>query len=285
MIMQPAILLKTLILALLLLVIQRGNAHSAEDNLAEDKRLVCCLQPNPDTAELFKNAERYYKQFKPKEAAAELEKVLQLEPENFEALAKLARAHIDIGDMIPQTASDGQEKRMKEYKTAEGYARKAIAANPNSTWGYFYVAASLGNVAMLSSVGTQIDLAGEIRGAVEKAIALDPQNGFAYCVYGIWHRKMAEIGKTKRMFASLVYGRAVPAGTLEKSVEYLKKAVMLNPTVIVSRLELAKSYVAMENWPLARTILASIRELPIQFSDDASHKQKAEVLLQEIKER
>jgi len=284
MIMRPTIFLKTLILGLLFLVIQHGIVNSAEDS-TEDKKLVCCRPASPETAQLIKNAERYYKQFKPKEAAAELQKALQLEPENFEVLAKLSRAYIDIGDMIPQTGSDWQEKRMKEYRTAEDYARKAIAVNPSSTWGYFYVAASLGNVAMLSSVGTQIDLAGEIRGAVEKAIALDPQNGFAYCVYGIWQRKMAEIGKTKRVFASLVYGRTIPAGTLEKSVEYLKKAVTLNPAVIVGRLELAKSYVAMENWPLARTTLASIRELPIQFSDDANHKQKAEVLLQEIKER
>ncbi len=56
-----------------------------------------------------------------------------------------------------------------------------------------------------------------------------------------------------RMFASLLYGRSLPAGNVEKSVEYLKNAVAINPTVIASRLELAKSYAAAENWPLARS--------------------------------
>jgi len=65
----------------------------------------------------------------------------------------------------------------------------------------------------------------------------------------------------------------------------LRKAVALDPTVIASRLELAKSYVAVENWTLARKFLVSVRGLPIQFSDDAKHKQKAEQLLEEIKER
>jgi regulator of microtubule dynamics protein 3 len=283
--MHPSTLWRLLILFFPILWIQPGSAHSANETLAEDMRTGCCRNANPDAAQMLNNAEGFYKQFKPKEAAAELQKVLQLEPQNFEALTKLSRAHVDIGDMIPQSAPDWQDKRMKEYRAAEDYARKAIAVNPKSTWGYFYVAASLGNIAMLSPVGTQIDLAAEIRGSVEKAIALDPQNGFAYCVYGIWHRKMAEIGKTKRMFASLVYGRSVPAGTIEKSIEYLRKAVALNPTVIVSRLELGKSYIAAENWPLARNALASIRELPIQFSDDSNHKQKAEALLEEIKER
>jgi tetratricopeptide (TPR) repeat protein len=282
--MQPTILLHYLILGFLLFI-EAGAAHSSDIALAEDGRNACCRYAGPDVTQLLKNAERLYSQFKPKEAVAELHKVLQIEPQNFEALAKLTRAHIDIGDMIPQSAHDWQERRMKEYRTAEDYARKAITANPSSTWGHFYVAASVGNIAILSPVGKQIDLAGEIRSAVEKAIALDPQNGFAYHAYGVWHRKMAEIGKTKRMFASLVYGRSVPAGTLEKSIEYLRKAVALNPTVIVSRLELARTYVATENWPLAHNLLSSIRELPVQFSDDARHKQKAEELLEEIKER
>jgi hypothetical protein len=200
-------------------------------------------------------------------------------------MSKLARVHIDLGDMIPESTPDWEVKRLKYYQIAEQYARGAVKADPNGTWGHFYVAASLGSVATVSPVATQIDLAGEIRGAVEKAITLDPQNGFAYHVYGVWHRKMAEIGKASRMFASLLYGRSIPKGSMEKSIEYLNKAIALNPTVIVSRLELAQSYVAVENRPLARNLLTSIRELPVQFSDDAKHKHKAEQLLAEIKER
>jgi len=260
-------------------------AHGADALSTEDEKAACCREVETDIARLHKNAERLYAQFKPKDAANELQKILQRDGQNFEALAKLARAHIDIGDMIPGSSQDAQDRRMKEYRTAEDYARKAIKVNPNSAWGHFYVAASLGNMAMLSPVAKQIDMAGEIRGAIEKAIALDSQNGFAYHVYGVWHRKMAEIGKASRMVVSIFYGRSIPTGSLEKSIEYLRKAVALNPTVIVSRLELARSYAAVENWPLARNSLTSIRELPIKFSDDAKHKEKAEQLLDEIKER
>ncbi|HTN71272.1 MAG TPA: hypothetical protein VMO00_09295 [Methylomirabilota bacterium] len=282
--MRPLILLHCGIVIFSLFT-QPGSAHSSDAALAEDARTGCCRQAGPDIKQLLKNADRLHAQFKAKEAAGELQKVLQQEPQNFEALAKLSRAHIDIGDMIPESAEDWQEKRMKEYRAAEDYARKAVRVNSNSTWGYFYIAASLGNMAGLLPVAKQIDLAGEIRSAVEKALAMDPQNGFAYHVYGVWHRKMAEIGKTKRVFASLLYGRSVPTGSLEKSIDYLKKAVLLNPTVIASRLELAKSCVAAENWTLARTSLNAVRELPIQFSDDAKHKEKGEELFEEIKER
>jgi hypothetical protein len=50
-------------------------------------------------------------------------------------------------------------------------------------------------------------------------------------------------------------------------------------------LELARSHVAKEQWEPARALLRSIPELPIQFSDDAKHKQKSEQLLEEIKDR
>jgi FimV-like protein len=130
-----------------------------------------------------------------------------------------------------------------------------------------------------------VELAEEIRVALEKSLALDPNNGFAYHAYGVWHRKVSEIGKMSRMFASVLYGRSLPQGSLEKSVEYLKKAIVINPTVIVSRLELANTYIAMEDYPAARTMLSSIRNLPVQFSDDAKHKERAQELLEEVASR
>jgi tetratricopeptide (TPR) repeat protein len=277
-------------LALAMYVVAAGCAApiwagAAAAASAEDNRIACCKTENSDAAQLLSSAERLYAQFKPKEAAAELQKVLHIDPRHFEATTKLARAYLDIGDMIPETAADWRERRMKEYRKAEEYARQAIQLNPNSTWGHFYVAASLGSIALVSSTSRQIDLAAEIRSAVERAIALDSKNGFAYHVYGIWHRKMAEIGKASRLLASVVYGRSLPSGNLETSIEYLKKAVALNPHVIASRLELAKSYIALENWPMARSSLAAIHDMPIQFSDDAKHKRRAEQILEEIKDR
>ena len=264
---------------------QSQTAYSVASVWAEDGAAECCGAQGPEIKQLFKNADRFYAQFKPKESAVELQKILQVDPANSEAMLKLCRAHIDMGDMVPDSGQDWKEKKLKEYKIAEDYAHKAVRIKPDSSWAYFYVAASIGSAAFLAPVSKQIEMAGEIREAVEKSISLDPQNGYAYHVYGVWQRKMAEIGKTSRMFASLVYGRSPPTGSLEKSIEYLKKAVALNPKVITSRLELAKSYLALENWQMARNFLLSIKDLPVQFSDDAKHKHQAEELIAQINDR
>jgi tetratricopeptide (TPR) repeat protein len=153
------------------------------------------------------------------------------------------------------------------------------------TWGHFYVAASLGKIASISPITKQIDLSREIQAEVEKAITLDPDNGFAYHVYGIWHRRMAEIGQMSRVAATVFLGRTIPKGSMEKSIEYLNKAVSLNPKVISHRLELAKTHIAMGNLQLARTSLKSAQELPLQFSDDRQNKAEVKKLLEEIKDQ
>ena len=267
-----------------LLVALAATAGAADGPKLEDSKRGCCRQDSADILRWHKNADRLYRQFKPREAAGELQKILQLDAGNFEALIKMARAFIDIGDQIPESGADWKERKLKEYSVAEDYAHKAVRVDASSTWGHFWVAASIGNIAMVSPLSKQLDLAVDIRDAVERAIALDPNNGLAYHVYGVWHRKVAEIGGASRMLASVVYGRSVPSASLEKSVEYLKKAVALNPRIIVSRLELARSYIATEQRPQARAMLQAIPDLPIQFSDDAKHKEKAAQLLEEIKD-
>jgi tetratricopeptide (TPR) repeat protein len=269
---------------LTLLALIATGAFAADAPKLDDPQQRCCRSNGTDIARWHKNADRLYGQFKPRDAGDELQKILQADGNNLEALIKMARVHVDIGDQIPENDDSWKERKLKEYSIAEDYARKAVQVDPNSSWGYCWIAASIGNIAMVSPVSKQVDLAGDIRDAVEKSIALDPKNGLAYHVYGVWHRKLAEIGKARRMLAGVRYGRKVPNGSLAKSIEYLKKAVALNPTVIVSRLELARSYIASGERAPARSMLKTIPEMPIQFSDDAKHKETAAQLLEEIKD-
>lgn len=278
-------MLRRILLLAALTCLGAVRAQAVDSATANEQRQGCCRHDGADIGQMFKNADRIYRQFKPKEAAAELLKIIQLDGRNFEALVRLARAYIDIGDSIPEQGSTWKERKLKEYAVAEDYARRAVKVDAHSTWSHFWVAASVGSIAVVSPVAKQIELSSEIRDAVERSIALDAKNGSAYHIYGVWHRKVAEIGRTSRVLASVFYGSSLPNGSLEKSIEYLKKAVALNPTFIVSRLELARSHVAREEWPQARALLKSIPELPIQFSDDAKYKQKSEQLLEEIKDR
>ncbi len=270
--------------ALAAVFIAAAGAYAAQQSIG---RIGCphCINDGSETSNLLQQADSLYVAFKPREALHALARVLQIDPDNIEALAKSARGYIDLGDMIPESDPNAREKKLKEYRTAEDYARRAVKVDPRNTWGHFYVAASLGKIASQSSVSKQIDYAGEIRAEVEKALEADPQNGFAYHIYGVWHRRMAEIGGASRMLASAFLWRSIPKGDLNSSADYLKKAIALNPTVISHHLELAKTYIDQGKFDLARASLKTSLAQPIQFSDDANHKREAEKLLAEISDR
>lgn len=270
-----------------------GWSHGAVDGVkipiassaVESDGCPKCKQDGDETTQWLQRADTLYASFKTAEALRELLKILQINPQHHEALCKTARAYIDLGDMIPETGPGWQDKRLLHYGTAEQYARRAVKSDSESTWGHFYLAASLGKIALNSPIPKQIDLSHEIRQQVEKALELDPRNGFAYHVYGIWQRRMAEIGQMSRMLASVLLWRTVPKGSFEKSEEYFDKAISLNPKIIVHRLELAKTYLVQEKWPQARNSLKAVLELPVQFSDDSLHKREARTLLEEVRDR
>src|ERR1700741_2636779 len=93
------------------------HAASGDERVRpEDTKPGCCKNDSPEVQRLHKNADRLYSQFKPKEGAEELSKILQIDPDNFEAHIKLARAYIDLGNTVPDSSPDWQERRLKEYR-------------------------------------------------------------------------------------------------------------------------------------------------------------------------
>ena len=271
-------LLVTLLLAGVGLAARHGSA-SGEPAAAENGT---ARKMGGEVAATVARAAALYGQFRSSEALVEFKKALALAPDDPEVLVWTARTYVDVGDMIPETAADWQERRLENYRAAERYARQAVKADPKSTWPHFFLAVALGKLAEFSGIKQQIALAQEIRKATDKALALDPDNGFAYHVLGVWHRRMAEINQTKRLLAQLLLLGSVPEGRLDDSVRYLKKALEYNPDVINHHLELARTYQALDKPELARQHLKTVAELPIRFSDDGIHKRKALQLLQDI---
>ena len=105
------------------------------------------------------------------------------------------------------------------YTEATALARKAVAANPNDTWGHFQLAAANGKRLLLLGKKEQIDASKAVRAEIDKAIELDPTNHLAYHALGRWHRRMDEIGGAKRFFGSLIYG-SIPKGSYAESEKW-----------------------------------------------------------------
>lgn len=235
-------------------------------------------------AEHIERGNEAYAQFDDQSALEHYQQALKLEPSNYEALWKASRALVDIADVIPAADKDAKDRQQKMYTEATAIARRAVAANPDDTWGHFQLAAANGKRLLMLSRKEQIDASKSVRASIDKAIELDPENDLAYHALGRWHRRMAEIGGAKRFFGSIVYG-SIPRGSFEESEENLKKAVELAPEFVNHYLELGRTYLALDKFDLAAESFQKCLDLPKTTSKDDFLKEEARAELAALKTR
>ncbi|OGD26352.1 MAG: hypothetical protein A2028_02875, partial [Candidatus Aminicenantes bacterium RBG_19FT_COMBO_59_29] len=208
----------------------------------------------------------------------------QAEPENYEALWKTARAYFDLGDLMDPKDESAKEKQRQFFTESLGYARKAVRANPNDTWGHFFVSAAQGKYVLTKGKKEQINASKTIKAEIEKAIELDPNNDLAYHAMGIWHRTMADIGGAQRFLGGMIYG-SIPKGTNEESERNLQKAITLKPDYTNHHLELGRTYLAMKKYDLAKQEFQKTLELPNSTSKCDTYKKEAQAELDALKKK
>ncbi len=229
-------------------------------------------------ADEIKLGDEAYAQLNDQQALTHYLEALKLEPNNYEALWKTSRAYVDIADVMPLPDKEAETKQAQMYIDATAYAKKAIAANPNDTWGHFQYAAAYGKRLLLLGNKEQVDGARPIKAEIEKAIELDPNNDLACHALGRWHRRIAEIGGAKRFFGSILYG-SLPKGSFEESEKWMKKAIELNPNFVNHHFELGMTYKDMKKYDLAAEEFQKALDLPKTTSkDDLLKKEAAEEL-------
>jgi len=233
-------------------------------------------------AEHIQAGDQAYAAFDDAAALKHYQEALALEPTNYEALWKASRALVDIADVIPATDKETKAKQMKGYSEAMMLARKAVAVNPNDTWGHFMIAAANGKRLLLLGKKEQIDNSKAVRAEIDKALELDPANHLAWHALGRWHRRMAEIGGVKRALGSLIYG-SIPKGSFEESEKALRKAIELHPEYANHYLELGRTLAALKRADEAAQAFEKCIDLPKTTSKDDVVKAEAKTELDALK--
>jgi tetratricopeptide (TPR) repeat protein len=224
--------------------------------------------------EQLKKGDEFYAQNDYPKALEQFLAAAQADPKSYEAQWKACRSLVDVGDLVDAKVKGNEEKQKKYYQDAEAYGRRAVALNPNDTWGHFSLSAAMGKHALMLGKKQQVQMAKEIKNEVEKAIELDATNDGAFHALGRWHRRMDEIGGFARLMAG-IYG-GLPKGTFEESEKYLKKATELKPGFINHHLELGRTYLALKKYQPAADEFQKCLDLPASTPKDPGYKKEAE---------
>jgi tetratricopeptide (TPR) repeat protein len=244
--------------------------------------MYCIPVMAEDYNSYIQKGDEYYNQFDNLRALDEYKKIYELAPDSFDALMKLTRAYNDVGEDIrgikfnPETESHSKE--VKEYfNEAVKYAQLLYLKFPDRAESYFYLAVTYGNLALFKGGKEKVRIARDVETNCQKAIELDPQFIPAYIALGVYYREVANLSWVHKAFAKMLFGE-LAKGTNKDSEKTLLKALALNPQIIHTHFELAKTYYAMDEEDKASEQLREI--LPLSILDHEDKEIKAEAVKQ-----
>jgi tetratricopeptide (TPR) repeat protein len=217
------------------------------------------------------------KTFENQKALQSYQAAIALEPNNYEALWRISRAFVDIGEHLPTATEQEKTQQLQTYEKALEFANKAIAANANGAMGYTRRAIANGRIALFKGVWESLDLVKQTKADCEKALVLDPREPAAYYVLGRTHMKVSEKPRIVRWPLGLGWAN------LDDAVKNYEKAIALRPDFIMYRLDCARAYVEQDEYAKARAHLTAIATLPTMDEDDSQFRKDAQELQDKIK--
>lgn len=151
-----------------------------------------------------------------------------------QALWRMARLYCLYGD--DKTA---KQEKLNRYNAARDYAQKAKSANANVAETHFWYGVALGRIGQTKGILNSLNLAGPVKDAFQKALSINPKFTPAMDGLAVWYMEVPGFA----------------GGDLNKSIEYLKKGLAIDPNYTLLYIDLAKVYIKQKDYSAARTQL------------------------------
>lgn len=205
------------------------------------------------------------------------EKVLEKDPENYDALWNAAILHAREGYRLDDEG-DQEEKFLKAMQLAE----KVVELHPNKGHSWYAYAVAKGRMTEIIGTRDRIRAAHEIKDSIEKASEMIPEEALVWHLWGVWHSDVANVSRGERMAARFI-SRGLPKASNEKAEEYLKRAVEMDENSILFRLDLARHYIETGEDEKAKNILDEVVQMKPHSKDDPQKLEEAQRLLEYLR--
>ena len=207
----------------------------------------------------------------PTAALQHYEAAIAADSNDYDALRDAAYECVELGEY-----ESNADRRAALYRSAEQYARRAVAANPRGADGHFQLAQALGRNAQTMGVRDKIKFASEVRGEALAALSIDAKHSGALHVMGEWNAEIMRVNGFSRTIARHFLGAAIfDAANWNDAQKYLEEAVAADSTRIVHRLDLAAVYVDRDQRAKAIDQYEWIGRAPVTDYNDPNYKTEA----------
>jgi tetratricopeptide (TPR) repeat protein len=207
------------------------------------------------------------------------EAAIKADPSNYSALIKAAHDAVDLGEF-----DDNHAQRDSLYRSAEQYARRAVAANPTDAEGHFELARSIGRNAQTMGTRDKIKYAGEVREQALDALKINPNHPGAKHVMGVWNAEVMRLNGISRMIAkNFLGGKIFGEASWDNAQRYLEESVAADPNRITHRLDLGAVYADRDQKAKAIEQYEWIARAPISDANDGKYKEEAAKRLKDLR--
>jgi tetratricopeptide (TPR) repeat protein len=205
------------------------------------------------------------------------QEAIKLDAGSAEALWRASREAIDLGEF-------NDKGRDSLYQLGEQYARRAVQADPKSTWTHFALSRALGRRALSLGARERVKYAGEVRNEALESLKIDSTNPGSLHIMGMWHANVMRLNGIARFLAkTLLGGKVFDQANWADAAKYLEKAAAIEPDRIVHHLDLAGVYRDRNEKAKAQEQYQTALKLKPMEYNDKFYQQQADRELKEVR--
>ncbi len=213
-------------------------------------------------------------------AALKLYKAADVETPNDPFILQKIAQQLSDSTVLVKT----KEEKLALVNEAMAYALRAAELAPTSAVNQLSVAICYGKLAAYADdTRSKIVNSRRVKQYAERALELEPGYAWAHHTLGRWHYEVAKLNGAQRWLIRLIYG-GLPEASYAQGIAYLRRAVELEPSVLVHELELAHALGAAGQWSEAISQFEAALKLPDRGLHDAQARGRAEAELGRLRE-
>lgn len=226
--------------------------------------------------QLLAKAQELVNNYKDTEALQLYEQILEMAPQNFEALCKASLLHCRIGDRYQDETT-----RTEHFEKAKSYAMQAYGLKPSDAEANYVMAMSIGNMAMVAGGRKRLEGINQAKVFVDEALKSNEQHPGAWYLLGRWHFKMANLNLAEVTASKILFGSVNKEASNFKAIQAIQTAIKYSPESIRYYYDLATIYKELDDKEACKNILEQALALQLTTSEELELARRCKMMLQQ----